>query len=113
MGKRKDTDPVIDKLAALDARSLFLSDSLNIAWRLAIMVLVPIFIGVQLDKRFDTKPQLTVGAFILALVGAGYLIYKNYSDMQREQLLVEKTQKSKDAKRKPYRTLAKKRGANA
>lgn len=87
-------DPVVDRLAVIDARNMFFTSLISMGWRLAIMVLVPIFIGVQLDRRLDTKPSFTLAAFFIALIGSAYLIYKNYSDMQREQLL-EETKKSK------------------
>lgn len=86
MGKAKNTDPVVDKLAVIDARSFMLSQMINIGWRMAIMVIVPIFIGVQLDNKFDTKPSFTMTAFTLAMLGSGYLIYTTYLELQRNNI---------------------------
>lgn len=83
----KTGDPVVDQLAVIDARNMFVSNLFGMGWRLAIMILLPIFIGVQIDKKFDTKPSFALAAFFLAIAGASYLIYRTYISMQREQLV--------------------------
>lgn len=101
MGKKKYTDPAVDQLAALNARNLFFGGLVSMGWRLAVMVLLPLFIGVQIDKRFDTSPNFTLGAFFIAIAGASYLIWKTYARLQREQLLAD----LKKSKRKTKRSL--------
>lgn len=82
-------DPVAAQLAVVNARGMMVSNIIGMGWRLALMVLVPIFAAVQLDKKFDTKPSLTLAAFFIAVFGAGMLIYKTYNQMQAEQLLAD------------------------
>lgn len=94
-------DPVIDELAVLDARSMFYGGLFSMGWRLAVMILLPIFVGVQLDKKFDSAPSLTLAAFFIAIFGACLMISKMYNDINAEQLLAEqkKSKKSKKLKR--------------
>lgn len=95
----KTGDPVVDQLAVIDARNMLFGNLIGMGWRLAAMVLVPLFLGVQLDKRFDTSPNFTMGAFFLAIAGASYLIWKTYASMQREQLLADMKQSKRKLKR--------------
>lgn len=90
------SDPVLDQLAVANAKGMFFTNLFSMGWRLALMVLIPIFVGVQLDKRFDTSPSLTLAAFFIAVFGASLLIARTYQDITRQQLLDEQ----KQAKRK-------------
>lgn len=56
--------------------SQFIGAALNMSWQLAIVVLVPILVGSQLDKRLDVSPTLTVVGFIVAMAGTGYIMWK-------------------------------------
>lgn len=98
--RRKTTkfkgDPVVNELAVINARSMMVSNIIGLGWRLALMVLVPIFVAVQLDKKFDSKPSLTLAAFFVAIFGAGLLIYKTFAQMQADQAKAD----AKEAKRK-------------
>lgn len=97
--RSKTGDPVVDQLAVIDAKNMFVGNLISMGWRLACMVIIPIFAGVQLDKHFDTKPQLTLVAFFIAIFGSGVLIYRNYVDMQREQTLSEMKKSKRKLKR--------------
>lgn len=96
-------DPVLDQLAVVNARSVLTENLIGMGWRLALMVLLPIFIGVQLDKKFDSSPSLTLAAFFIAVFGAGVLIARAYSEIQAEQQL-EDARKAKRSKRKVNRS---------
>lgn len=106
--RRKTTkfkgDPVVNELAVINARGMFFSNLLGMGWRLALIVLVPIFAAVQLDKKFDSKPSLTLAAFFIAVFGAGMLIARTYNDMARQQALDD----AKAAKRKQRRLIRRK-----
>lgn len=78
------SDPALDHLARFGSGGMLFNASLAIGWRLAIMVLLPLFIGVQLDRRFDSAPSLTLAAFFIALFGAGMLIYRTYQEYVAE-----------------------------
>ncbi len=56
--------------------SEFIAAALSMSWQLAIVVLVPILLGSQLDKRLDVSPTLTILGFIVAMAGTGYIMWK-------------------------------------
>lgn len=49
--------------------------ALDMSWRLAIVVLVPIIGGYQLDRHFGIEPALTLLGFLLSMVGV-FIILK-------------------------------------
>ena len=49
--------------------SVFIGAALDMSWRLAIVVLVPIIGGFELDQRLQTTPLLTIIGFVLAMGG--------------------------------------------
>jgi F0F1-type ATP synthase assembly protein I len=57
------------------AMRLFIGAALDMSWQMAIVVLVPIIGGVELDKHWHTTPWLTISGFILAMFGT-YLVIK-------------------------------------
>lgn len=89
----------MDKLAVYEARSILFGSMISIGWRLAIMVLLPIFIGTRLDERFDTSPSYTLAAFFIAMMGSALLIYRTYNDLQREALMNEAKKSKPKVKR--------------
>jgi hypothetical protein len=48
---------------------VFVGMVLDMSWRLAIVVIVPIVGGFKLDEKLGTTPGLTITGFILAMVG--------------------------------------------
>jgi len=55
--------------------AVFMAALLDMSWRLAIVVLVPIIGGFKLDEHFDITPVLTIIGFLLAMAGV-FLIMK-------------------------------------
>jgi F0F1-type ATP synthase assembly protein I len=49
--------------------------ALDMSWRLAIVVLVPIVGGFELDKHLGVGPALTIVGFLVAMAGV-YIIMK-------------------------------------
>lgn len=43
--------------------------ALDMSWRLALAVLVPIIGGFELDQHLNTSPVLTIIGFLLAMAG--------------------------------------------
>ena len=65
------------KLAQIsDAKQQFLDATLNMSWQLAVTIIVPVVIGVQLDKHFNTSPSYTLAALFLAVTLAAYVVVK-------------------------------------
>jgi len=51
-------------------RGVFVTMALTMSWQLALVILVPIFAGVQLDKAFGTGTVLTFVGLGVALIGS-------------------------------------------
>ncbi len=68
-------DQAQEERARKTAMSLFLGAVLDMSWQMAIVVLVPIIGGVELDKHWHTTPWLTISGFIIAMIGT-YLVIR-------------------------------------
>ncbi|MCA9348503.1 AtpZ/AtpI family protein [Candidatus Saccharibacteria bacterium] len=98
----------IDKLAVLDARNMLITNMLGMGLRLAFTVLVPIFVGIQLDKWLDSSPSATLAAFMVAIYMSSVMIYRNYVSMvnestrqesKKQALLAKKAKKSSQGRK--------------
>ena len=70
----ESTEPTHDA-SYQEARRDFFVAVLNMSWQLAIVVLVPIVGGYQLDKTFDTSPLLTLVGFFIAMVATAGVVW--------------------------------------
>ena len=64
------------KYAGKSANTVFLAMALDMTWRLAIVVLVPVIGGFKLDEALDTSPALTLLGFLLAMGGMAYVMWQ-------------------------------------
>lgn len=55
---------------------VFVSMALDMSWRLAIAVLVPIIGGFKLDEALGTTPLLTIVGFLLAMGGMALVMWQ-------------------------------------
>jgi F0F1-type ATP synthase assembly protein I len=56
--------------------SVFIGMALDMSWRLAIAVLVPIIGGFKLDEKLKTTPLLTIVGFLLAMGGMALVMWQ-------------------------------------
>ncbi len=86
--------------STLNAKQLFYSSVLDMGWRLAVVVIVPIVIGVKLDDRYNTTPSWTLTALILAAFGAVMVVSKSVKEANRvvNEELQESSKKAKGSK---------------
>lgn len=78
-------DPVQQSLdSALNAKRLFVVSTLNMGWQLAGTVIIPVFIGVKLDQRFNSRPSYTLAALVLAIFGAVLVVKNNINAVNKE-----------------------------
>ena len=56
------------------ALRLFTMAVLDMSWQLAIVVLVPVIGGYELDKHMHSTPWLTIIGFVLAMAGAYFVM---------------------------------------
>ncbi len=54
---------------------MFLGAIMDMSWRLAIVVLIPIVGGFKLDEKLHTSPWFVLVGFILAMAGTGYVLW--------------------------------------
>ena len=50
--------------------------ALDMSWRLAIAVLLPVLIGVELDKKLNTSYTFTFIGLALALIGSSLVMWR-------------------------------------
>jgi protein-S-isoprenylcysteine O-methyltransferase Ste14 len=56
--------------------TVFITLALDMSWRLAIVVLVPIIGGFELDRRLHTTPLLIITGFLLAMAGMALVLWQ-------------------------------------
>jgi len=74
--KAPETTPSPANPGGTDPRNQFLVAAMNMSWQLAIVVLVPIIGGFELDKKLDTVPALTIVGFIVAMLGMALVVWR-------------------------------------
>jgi len=72
--------------------SVFISMALDMSWRLAVVVLVPIIGGFKLDQKLDMSPLLTITGFLLAMAGMALVLWQMLQTIS--QLPVPKKEKT-------------------
>lgn len=88
--QRKSTAPVaqdeLDRsLAIFAAKKQFVSATVGMGWQLGLSVIIPVFIGVWLDGKYDTTPSYTIAALILAVGGAVWVVSNTIKQVNIEQ----------------------------
>lgn len=82
MKNTKVTDKAVPPAPASQS-SVFVGMALDMSWRLAIAVLVPIILGAELDKKFKTTPVLLIIGFILAMAGMALVMWRTLQTANR------------------------------
>jgi F0F1-type ATP synthase assembly protein I len=50
--------------------------ALDMSWRLALAVLLPVIGGYELDQKLETSPWLLLTGFVLALAGVALVMWR-------------------------------------
>ena len=82
------------------AKSRFFSATLNMGWRLALTVLIPLIGGVKIDQRFDSSPSYTLVGLMLAATGGTIAVWKSVQEVTAEQAEMELEEKKSKRKAK-------------
>jgi hypothetical protein len=69
-----ETDLQLGKVSS--ARQDFLIAAANMSWQLAIVVLVPVIGGNELDKHFHSLPLWTIVGFVIAMIGMAGVVWR-------------------------------------
>lgn len=94
-------DPVdakIEQASKALAAQAFMGATLNMGWRLAITVVIPIVGGVKIDEHFHTSPSYTLVGLMLAAVAGSAAVWTTIKQVNKEQADEEKL--AKKTKRK-------------
>ncbi len=82
---RRDTSAA--RLAQIaDAKQQFLDAALNMSWQLAVTIILPVIIGVQLDSHFHTSPSWTLGLLFLGVFIACGVVIKTIRGIKLAQI---------------------------
>lgn len=81
-------------LAVLSAKQQFVSSAMSMGWQMAGMVLIPVFIGVQVDKRLDSTPSYTLAALVIAIGGAVAIVNKTIKSVRKDQNITKSEEKT-------------------
>jgi F0F1-type ATP synthase assembly protein I len=89
------------KAQVSDPKQTFAFAALNMSWQLAVVVLVPILLGVQLDKALGTSYLGVTFGILLALAGSGLVVWRALQAANRMPV-PKLTEAQKRAIRKAY-----------
>jgi F0F1-type ATP synthase assembly protein I len=56
--------------------AIFITMALDMSWRLALAILVPVIGGAELDRKLKTSPLLLIVGFIIAMGGMGLVLWQ-------------------------------------
>lgn len=87
---------MVEKTAGRNHSQIFVSMALDMSWRLALVVLVPIIGGYYLDQQFSTTPLLTIVGFLLAMGGMSLVMWRTLQEANK--LPVPKLTKAQKAR---------------
>ncbi len=93
-------DDIEKRLATINAGSQFIGATLNMGWRLALTVLVPLIGGIQLDKHLHSSPSFTLGGMMLAAAAGSAAVWATIKQVNAEQAEQFAQKPSKKAKEK-------------
>lgn len=104
MGKpaatKKTTNTEIDAqnyLAALEIKQRFIGDAFSLGWRLVVTFIVPVMIGVLLDRHFKTKPSYTLVGMFLAVAASIVIIKQTVKEVNQDTAaMTRKTTKKRE-----------------
>ncbi len=85
---------------AFQAKQQFFGATLNMSWRLALTVVIPVVAGIKLDQHFGTTPSLTLTGFTLAIVGACMTVWGTVKEVNELQAEEDKKEAQVAARRK-------------
>lgn len=70
--------------SSVEAQPTFAAASLNLAWQLLFIVIIPVLGGALLDNAIDTSPVFVLIGSVLALVGTVLVVRRSISELNWE-----------------------------
>ena len=91
-------DQRMEQFASATAKQQFLGATMNMGWRLAITVVIPLVAGVKLDDHFHTAPSWTLlGLFVAAAAGCS-AVWKTIQEVNAAQAVPNTTVKKEKSR---------------
>jgi len=90
---KKTTSIEQDALSVFEARKLFLTATIDMSWKLALSVVLPLGAGIKLDQRYDTEPIFIFVGLLIGVIAGGLVVWKSVQNVD------EKVNKNSDEKR--------------
>lgn len=78
-GKTTTSDETVKK-----AKRLFFVGLIDISWRLAGAIIIPVLAGYWVDSKLDSGSLCTIIGLISGTILAGFIIYEAYKKLNRE-----------------------------
>ena len=69
-----------------DPRGAFIGAVLTMSWQLAIVVLIPVVGGFELDRHFKTLPIITIIGFVIAVAGVVMVLKRMLNELNQSFL---------------------------
>lgn len=91
---QKDDKSVDDYLNVINAKRMFIGATINLSWRLALTVLIPLVGGIKIDQHFDTSPSYTLAGIVLAVAGGCAVVWSSVKEVNQLQAEEENKEKS-------------------
>ncbi|HVX24017.1 MAG TPA: AtpZ/AtpI family protein [Candidatus Saccharimonadales bacterium] len=63
--------------------AVFIAMALDMSWRLALAILIPMIGGAELDKYAHTSPAFLIVGFVLAMLGMGLILWQTLQQANR------------------------------
>lgn len=86
-------EPAVDPAQVALARTQFLSAILDLTWKLALVVLVPLLLGSYLDSVLDLYPVLTLVGFAIAIIGMVLVVWRQVKELDPNKKSIGGTKK--------------------
>jgi len=64
--------------------AVFITMAFDMTWRLAIVILVPVIGGYELDKKLHTNPVLLIIGFVVAMIGMAVIMWQTMQTANRQ-----------------------------
>ena len=81
--------------AAVIAKQQFLTIAFNMGWQLAVAVLLPLLLGIWLDKKFDSSPSYTLATFFIAVFFGSMVVWRTVQDLNKDMANGKKQKRGK------------------
>lgn len=85
---------------AFTARQQFIGATLNLSWRLALTVLIPLIGGISLDDKLNTSPMYTMLGMVLAAIFGCMAVWATVKEVNELQAEADATAKKLSVKEK-------------